>query len=230
MECGEGPNPDEVVDLFPEGSRPENRVTVARTLCSYYGRRLQITGMFRQLLCQHFGDEQNVEELKLRTKLGNVGPWRNGDDSGMLIETNSRWTPNSEEQRPAIIIKPNAWRWKRETIGGFAGEDEETGADNMMGFWYGSHTLFALTQKGAETEILAAEISRLLEHYQATLVQDFELHRAVPLELGEPGLVKESASHWGVAVSIAYVLESVHEVIPHAPRLKKIRFSTEDFG
>lgn len=229
MAC-EGDNPDDVVELYPEGSQPENRVSVASTLCSYYGRRLQITGMFRQLLCQHFGDVANVEEMKLRTKLENVGPWRRGDDSGILIETHSRWTPAQEEKRPAIIIKPNQWRWKRETIGGQAGEDEETGADNMMGFWYGSHTFFAITSKGAETEILAAELSRLLEHYQKTLVEDFELHRAVPLELGELGQVKEAATNWAVPVSIAYVIESVHEIIPHAPRLKRIRFSTTDFG
>jgi hypothetical protein len=216
--------------LFPEGSRPEDRVTVASSLCSYYGRRLQITGMFRQLLCQHFGDTENIAEVKLRTKLRSLGPWSDSDSSGMLIETNSRWTPNAEEQRPAIIIKPNAWRWKRETIGGFGGEDEETGADNMMGFWYGSHTLFAITRKGAETEILAAEVSRLLEHYQKTLVEDFELHKAVPLELGEPAKIKESADHWAVPISLAYVIESTHEIIPHSPRLKKIRFSTTDFG
>ena len=225
-------NPEEIEELYPEGSAPENRVKKVSALCSYGMRPHVMTGLLRQLLVDHFADVQNIEDPKVRRQIETLGAWQpveNGlNQSSILIESITRWNPNNADKRPAVLIKRNDWRWMRQTIGDKAGENPYTGSTSYIGFWECSHTLYCLAQNGAETEFLTTEVVRFLVTFSPLIRDQMDLMRFLVSSVGGIGEVQEVIQGYAVPVTVSYVAEESWELQPYVPRLKRIVFKASD--
>jgi hypothetical protein len=225
-------NSDEIEGLYPSGSTPENRINVASALCSYGTRPHAMTGFLRQLLLDHFVDPNNIEDPRIRRRLEDVGAWRpseNGENvSGIIIESHTKWQPNTSMQRQSLVIKRDRWQWQRVGIGDFADEDSRDGFMYYRGFWQGSHTVLAIAGNGAEAELLGTEVMRFLLRYGAIIVAEMGLHRFIPIGMDTLHKVKEVADHYAVPVTVAYAAEESWRTEPQAPRLKRISFRASD--
>lgn len=220
----EDPNPPDVVELYPDGSVPEVRTGKLSSLCSLGLTPRLTTGAIIQLLHQHFVDPNNVINSYLREALQDRGAWAPGPESGIYIESSSKWSPESMEARPAIVVKAGDWTYQRVGINDFLGEDARSGQQYFAGYWYGSHTMFAIGNEGAETELLAAEVAKVLLWYGATICDQLGLHRFVPVKIGTLSALKESTEHYVSPVVFATVAEESWVTQEDAPRLKRIVF------
>jgi hypothetical protein len=231
-DCDDSLNPPEVEALFPDGTTPEDRVNKVSALCSYGMRPHVMTGFLRQLLIGHFADPENIEEARIRRQLETLGAWKpadNGlDGGGFLIESITRWTPNTADKRPAILIKRNGWQWLRQGLGDLAAENLYTGKSNYSGFWQGSHTLYCIAQKGAETEFLATEVLKFTMSFAPLIRSQMDLHKFFVSEVGGVGEVQEVVQGYAVPVTVSYVAEEAWSLQPYAPRLKRIVFKASD--
>lgn len=227
MSC-EPDNPDDVEAMFPD-QPPENRISQVSSICAMGHRTLAMTGMFVQILRQHFADPSHLEEIKLRTKFTAAGGWLPSPTSGLQIEHVLRWSPEMTEKRPGILVQRNDWQWDRRLIGDQAGDDYVSGHESYLGFWQGSHTFFALADKGAEAELLGFEVARVLLRYSPEITNNAMLHRFIPVSIGRPAVVEESSKNYAVPVTFAYTAEESWDLIPHVPRLKRIVFKPRDF-
>jgi hypothetical protein len=226
------PNPPEVEASFPPDSEPENRVPRVSALCSYGMRPHVMTGLLRQLLIGHFSDPQNVEEPRIRRHVEEITGWvpeADGSNAGgILIESITRWLPNTADKRPAVIIKRNEWKWTRYGVGDKAHEDLYTGGSSYSGFWEGSHTLFCLAQHGAEAEFLAMEVVKFLILFSPMIRDQMNLHRFYVAGVGGVGEVQEVIQGYAVPITVTYVAEESWSIQPYVPRLKRIVFKASD--
>lgn len=221
------PNAD-VAGLYPTGTVPEDRIERLSSLCSFGQTPRMITAMLRQILLQHFVDANNVRDPYLRQYLLDNGVWSADEETGLYIESLSRWRPELTEARPAVVIQGHAWRWRRVGIGNFSGERWRTGEMCYAGLWQGSHTVFAIGNEGAETQTLAAEIAKLLLNFGPLIIDQMSLHDFQVLEIGELSALKEATENYVSPVNMAYVAEEAWSLQVDAPRLKRIVFNTED--
>lgn len=191
-----------------------------------------VTGLLRQLLINHFSDADNIVDAQLRAKFKESGPWKideNGlSDSGIMIESITRWTPNSANKRPAILIKRNSWQWARIGIGDRSGINEHEGSTSYTGLWQGSHSLYCIAAWGLETELLATETVRFLLHFSPWIRDQLSFKKFGVTEVGGIGEVQEVVQGFAVPVTVAYVAEESWALQPVAPRLKRIVLKASD--
>lgn len=216
----------DVNNTCPPTGNPENRVDTISELCGYGMRPHVVTGVLRQLLIAHFADANNIEDPLLRQKFIDSGAWQvdeNGlNDTGILIESITRWTPNSANKRPAVLIKRNSWQWQKLAIGDLTGHDYSTGEKSYTGLWQGSHSLYCIAAWGLETELLATEVVRFLTHFSPWIREQMNFKRFMVTEVGGVGEVKEVVQGYAVPVTVSYVAEESWSLQPYAPRLKRI--------
>ena len=220
-------NPTSVMALFPDGSSPEERMQKLSALCSFGHTQLVMTGAIRQILMQHFVDPQNVLSASLRAYLEREGAWTADTDTGLMIESIDKWRPELTEARPAVVIKEGDWDWMRMGIGDYTGVDPRDGTQFFAGYWKGTHTIFALGNKGAETRILASEIAKLLLWFQRVILDQLGLHRFIVVKIGALHALKEATENYVVPVVVAYVAEELWSIQVEAPRLKHIVFDPD---
>jgi len=222
----------DVNDTCPPIGNPENRVERISSLCDYGMRPHVVTGLLRQLLIGHFADPSNIEDAQLRNKFKETGGWRgdeNGlNDSGILIESITRWTPNSSNKRPAILIKRNTWEWQKIGIGDRSGINAYEGTHSYTGLWQGSHSLYCIAAWGLETELLATEVVRFLLHFSPWIREQMDFKRFGITAVGGIGEVQEVVQGFAVPVTVAYVAEESWALQPAAPRLKRIVLKASD--
>lgn len=232
--CDESQNPAAVEAQFPAGSEPENKVDTVSALCSYGMRPHVMTGLLRQLLMGHFADPEHIEDGKVRQQIKDLNLWRpdEGDlglnAGGILIESITRWLPNSTDKRPSIIIKRNAWQWSKAVIGDKAERNLYTGKESYFGFWQGSHTIYCMAGTGAETEFLATEVVKFLILFSPLIRTQMELKKFYVSEVGGVGEVQEVVQGYAVPVTVTYVAEENWSIQPYVPRLKRIVFKASD--
>lgn len=227
--CPGSSNPNlGVEDLYPPGTIPADRVLKLSALCSFGQTPRMVTGMIRQVLLQHFVDTSQIIDNHLREFLTREGTWSSGPDSGIYIESVARWRPELTEARPAIVIKENDWVWQRVGIGDLSGVDSRSGRRDFAGLWHGTHTIFAIGNEGAETQILAAEIAKLLVWYGPIITDQMNLHRWKVVKIGALNALKEATENYIVPIDVAYVAEEAWSLQVDAPRLKQIVFDVEE--
>lgn len=215
----------------PTGN-PEDRIPRVSALCSYGIRPHVTTGLLRQLLIGHFADAENIAEPLLRQKFEETGAWvkdENGiNNSGILIESITRWLPNEADNRPAILIKRNSWSWQKTGIGDKAGFDLASGANKYHGLWQGSHTLYCLAVNGLEAELLGVEVVKFLQHFSPWIREQMSFMRFSISEVGGVSEVQEVVEGYAVPITVAYVAEEAWELQPAVPRLKRITLKASE--
>jgi hypothetical protein len=188
-------------------------------------------GALRQVLLQHFADPRNILNATLRTKLERDGVWSPGTDTGIYIESLHRWRPELTESRPGIILSEGEWQWQRYGIGDQMGVEWRSGKQHFGGIWKGTHTFFAVDNNGAEAQMLAWEVAKLMLWFASEIAEKLELHRFVPVAVGEVAALKEATENYVVPVTVAYAAFETWYIQEEAPRLKRIVFRTSEvFG
>jgi hypothetical protein len=127
-----------------------------------------------------------------------------------------------------VLIKRNDWKWNRQGIGDLSGNNVYTGETSYSGLWEGSHTLFCLSQNGAETEFLATEVVKFLILFSPMIRAQMDLHKFYVASVGGVGEVQEVTQGYAVPITVAYIAEETWSIQPYAPRLKRIVFKASD--
>jgi hypothetical protein len=194
-----------------------------------------LTGFFRQLFAQHFSDPTNIENPFLRRKIETLGPWIQEDESkstprsGIQIESVTRWKPDTMEKRPAIIIKRNDWQWQSRIISDrVMGDNNPNQFEQYVGWWKGSHTLFAIADEGGEAEHLGTEVAKLCVWYRDQIRQALDLDRFVLVGIGALVEIEEATENYAVPVTVSYAGQERWEMIQHVPKLKRIVVKASD--
>lgn len=221
-------NNDEVEGLFPGDANPENRVPKVSAVCSYGTRPWAMTGFLRRILLDHFAAAENIEEQEIRRRLREHGVWKPGTNTGLLIESITRWRPELTDKRPAILIARNAVQWQRLTIGDQAGAEVRDGFLHYTGAWTASHTLFAVAKGGQEADILGMEVARLMLHFGPVIMDQLDLHRFVLVGADRLHQIEGATEQYVVPVTVAYYAMEDWVLQLHAPRLKRLVFRASE--
>lgn len=206
-----------------ESDNPTQYVGVrVSSLCSLYPRPLILTGLFREILTQHFADPQSIEEPDLRHLV-----WQSGTATSILVEAVTRRIPELTEFRPAVIIKRNTMQNLRLGINDKNQGPPTDGFGNThyTTFWAGSHTLFCIARSGAQAELLATEVYREIHHFHPIIQNTALLHRLQVTEVGAVAELEESMEGFVVPVTVAYAFQDNWILSQEAPTLRSIRTS-----
>ncbi len=116
-----------------------------------------MTGLLRLWLGYHFSDPALIVD---KDQAMQNAIWRpDARETGLVIESITRWIPEATEKHPGVILACNGWKRIRLGIGdrmqGLTTLDGQPAYGNA---WQGSHTLFCIAGKGAEAWKLAAEV------------------------------------------------------------------------
>lgn len=196
--------------------------TKVSNLCSLLPRPLILTGLFRELLIRHFAKAEYIETPELAHLL-----WQEGEQTGILVESIHRWTPELTEKRPAIIVKRNAYTNQRMGIGDKLdgpGSDLQ-GNTHYTTFWVGSHTLFCIGGSGAQAELLGTEVYRELHQFHPLIRKTALLHRLQVTEVGAIAELEEATENFVVPVTVGYVFEDRWVIRQESPTLRNVRLS-----
>jgi len=175
-----------------------------------------ITGMLRDHLARHFGDPASIVDDDLRRLV-----WREGERTGILIESIYRWRGELVEKRPAVVIKPHGRQNVRVGIQDKAGADEQ-GNTLHQTFWAGSHTLFCIHGSGASAEILADEVEQELTGFHPVITSYLDLHRWQVTEVGDVAELEEARESFVVPVTVAWVYTARWKLSLEALKVRKI--------
>lgn len=204
------------------------------SLCSTGHTPNIITGAFLRFLMEHFATPNKIENVPLRNNIYRVDP----DDTtegvapkGVLIDPVYKWNPRDFGQRPAIYIKRNGMQPQRLgindglTVG--LDRDKDGNMESYKGEYHvvgmaGSHALFCIGRSGAETEVLASEVFREVQHFAPILRKDLKLKKLAIADVSEVNKLDEYAQHFVVALTVAWYYMEKWLLKPIAPWLKSI--------
>ena len=203
-----------------------------------------LTGALVRLLQEHFSnpsaliyDGENEQNPNGSAALQLQNYQWTSDPRTTAIQIQPVWLYNAEDiqRRPAIYVKRNKWQSQRLAIAdGFTvGPTFQQGANNekiverVPGQYQtrmiaGSHSVFCLSQKGAEAELLGSEVFEWLTSFCQPLREELKLTRLEVLDLGEIALLDEHVEAYGVPIVLAYQFSYTWRVGTIGPWLKTV--------
>jgi hypothetical protein len=207
------------MDEIPVIGEPELRIEHYSSPCSFGLTPILMTGFLIQWLGDHFSRRQNIEHPELRDVL-----WRANTRNGILIASITDWKPAAVENRPAVIVKRNAWQPERLAI-----DDRLTpspdGYEHYCMLMRGSHTIFCLAGEGGEVEVLAAEVFRELLSFCSIIRRTLDLARFGVSELGPVNELQEATENYAVPITVAYASSLAWTIEQDAPKMKRFALS-----
>lgn len=200
---------------------PEIRLDSPLAWCALGPRPILMDGWFVHYLQGLFSDAARIENDVLKKYL-----WRRADSSNILIEMVETWKPQQTEQRPALLVKRNDWTTRHLGIGDKnMGAPTPDGQTHCMNQIQGSHTVFALSPKPVQANILGAEVYRSFNEFRLPIQRSLALKRFVTVGQGALVQVEECQQVYATPVTVAYIAEEVWKLEQEAPFLKTISLS-----
>jgi hypothetical protein len=213
---------------------------VVSSLCSSQHPSNVLTGLWTRLLREHFANPTNLQfngmdettvEGKPTLQLQRY-TWSE-DNTKTMIQIQPVWeyNPQDIQRRPALYIKRNAVKFERLGLddGFTAGSDKNARGQviRVPGEYHskmmlGSHTVFCVGQTGAETELLAQEVTNHIMMFGPRLRAEFKLTRLTLTEVGELALLDEFVEHFVVPVVIGYGIAMSWRIVEIQPFLKTL--------
>lgn len=193
-----------------------------------------LTGIILHLLTRHFASESLIADPRLKRFL-----WRPDiTASKILIIPIFEWETQQVQQRPALTVKRNAIRSDKLAIGDGLALNAPPSLSQIpsnvpptlqIGF-RGSHTVFAISTKPMEAELLAAEVATRLSQYAQVITREFNFHEFRLEEIGEVARMEEHVENFVVPVTVAYTYIDAWQLVSAAPFLSRIALgiATED--
>jgi hypothetical protein len=196
--------------------------TTVSSLCSMLPSSVLMTGVLRDILSRHFFEAERIEDPDLRHLI-----WREGIQTGILIESAHRWIATNVEQAPAIVVKRNSSARMFRGIGDRRqGQPvDRDGFPHYLGLWVGSHTLFCIGQNGAQSELLAWETARHIGWFAPIIRQSLNLKRIQVTQVGATAILEENQQNFVTPVTVGYGYEDAWVIHSKAPRLRAISAS-----
>jgi hypothetical protein len=180
---------------------------------------IMITGLLRDMLIRHFSTASHIQAPDLRQLI-----WQGGNSTGILIESIHRWRGELVEKRPAVVIKRNAFKNLRLTVGERAGLTEQ-GHYEYSTFWVGSHTLFCLHGSGASVEILANEVKKQVHQFHPVIVEYLGLLRWAVTDVGAIAEIEEARETFAVPITVGWAYEEAWRMELESLKLRKVPLS-----
>lgn len=229
--CSESPS--------PEPTRNPTLVDLAEysSLCSTGHTPNIVTGAYLRFLMEHFADPDKIENEALRDNIYRVDPEDTTEgvaEKGILIDPIYKWNPRDFGRRPAIYIKRNGMQIQRLgindglTVG--LDRDKEGKIETYKGDYHvvgvlGSHSFFCIGRAGAETEVLASEVFREIQHFAPILRKDLKLKKLNVVDVSEVNKLDEYDQHFVIAMTVGWYYFEKWRLKPVAPWLKGISIS-----
>lgn len=200
---------------------------VSQLACSYGWRPILVTGLIRDLLIQHFADPALAEDpiFRLADRQGRPNTWREGTDTGILIESIHRWRGELVGMRPAVVVKRNSYSSMRLGIGDRVRVDGR-GFQTYATLWVGSHTCFCLHGSGAGVELLASEVQRTLTQYGPVISEYLGLMRWLVTEVGPINEVEEAKETFAVPITVGWAYQENWTLELESPKLRRVTTTT----
>lgn len=203
-------------------SDPQPAFDTGNNLCALGMMPHIVTGFLRDWLTNRFSDANNIETEQLRGML-----WKATQPTGILIESITRWKPESTEKRPAIIIKRGNWTSSRLVLNDSAGiGDSYLGSQRYGRLMSGSHTLFCISSSGVQSEIISGEVFKDLNTYGLVIANVLNLVKFEAVELGELFQLEEAKENYAAPIVIQYTGQEVWTVAQQGPILKRVSLSS----
>lgn len=181
-----------------------------------------VTGFLRDWLTNRFSDADNIETKQFRGLL-----WQATHPTNILIESITKWKPETTETRPAIIIKRGNWTSQRLVLNDYAGPgDVFLGSNNYGRLMTGSHTLFCIANSGIQAEILAGEVFKDLNSYGLVIANILNLVKFEAVELGQLFQIEEGKENYAAPIVVQYTGQEVWTTAQQGPVLKRISLSS----
>lgn len=195
--------------------------------CSYGWRPILITGLIRDLLIQHFAEPGLAQDtiFRLAAEQGRPNTWREGTDTGILIESIHRWRGELVGLRPAVIIKRNSYSGLRLGLGDRVRVDGR-GFQTFSKLWVGSHTVFCLHGSGAGVELLSCEVKDHLDQNSQVITEYLGLLRWQVTEVGPISEIEESKETFVVPVTVGWAFQSNWTLELESPKLRRVTLAT----
>lgn len=192
------------------------------SLCSLLPRPLLLTGVFRDILTRQFISAAYIEQPELKNLL-----WKDGHDTGILIESVHRWVPTVTEKRPAVIVKRNAYQNVRRGIGDVrqGPSADRDGFEHFVTFWTGSHTLFCIGATGGQAELLGAEVQRHMTQFAPVIARLLDFKQLRAMQSGPVAELEEAQENFVVPVTVGYTYEERWVIRPEVPLLTNVSLS-----
>lgn len=187
--------------------------------CSVLVLPVVLTGLFRDLLKEHFSSPDLIEHPLLKKLI-----WTDAPSTELLIETGTRFDPRTAQRRPAIIIRRGAYENQR--LGAFGERHQlppmdRDGTLHFSTFWQGSHTFQCIGGTALQAEYLASEVQRFLHHFAYIHAPELQLLRFEVKQVGETTKMEEWGNHFLIPVLAQYFFEDAWSLRPTAPILKR---------
>ncbi len=217
---------------------PDSRVTEPSSLCTTGLQAHIISGIFLQLLRDHFSDAENIEEPRLQEYRWVGIPPQNilsdQERSTILIEPVYRWDTRLIQQRPAVLVKrnslqpqPAAIQNKMMMLGAPQPEDMPELAEDFYLPFVGSHTLFCIGTDGGSVELLATEVARSIYQVSTLLIHEFGFNKFELNQIGALTKLEEAAEHFAIPVVFQYAYGDMWQLVKQSPRFKGVSLSVE---
>jgi hypothetical protein len=198
-----------------------------------------LTGVFLQLVRNHFSIAENIEEPRLRNclwvPLVNDPLLPDPERSRILIEPVYRWDPSLLQSRPAIIVRRGALTQNRVGIAmneqmSLGGLDQASlplaGREYYLPF-QGSHVLFCIAGDGGVAELLSTEIARELYQFARPITEEFGFEIFELGEIGEVQRLEEHNEQFVVPVAFTYRFYDQWVVSQQEPRFSGVKLDTQ---
>ena len=190
-----------------------------------------VTGLFLQLMREHFTEEDRIESQYLKDCI-----WvpkeedpTTADPSKTTIRIDPvyRWNRTTTQQRPGIIIKRGAITPRKVGIGmnrnfGLGEDDFPEAGSKHIGFMYGSHSFLCIAGDGGMAEILADEVTRHIMFFAPKLLREFGFSDLEIGQIGEVAILEEEKENFVVPVAVKYAYQNKWRLTKQEPRLKGI--------
>lgn len=202
---------------------PARFQVAASSLASLGVRPYLLTGIFVQMLRQHFADLQNIVSPSL-----SGFTWTSSPDSPVRIESADVWDPDKIDNCPALIVTRNDWKQERIGIGNrFLGGDNLDGTEYFSKMMVGSHTITAIDRSGAAAETIAFEAYSELGRFADVIRRDLCFHRFDFESLGSLKKLKEGRDEFAAPMLVSYAALESWSIRSDAPLLKTFDFQVQ---
>jgi hypothetical protein len=203
------------------------------SLCTTGHRPLILTGVLLWLVRSQFQNAGNIISDKLKAYIWNQDP----TVTKIKIDSVTEWRLQDTQRRPSVMVKRNTLRPNQRSLsigdklhGGMipspSGAFPVDSGSRYNVLMLGSHTLFAISQNGAEVEELAAEVFYRLVEFGPVIQRDLGFDRFVVPEIGAVHKLEESKEHWVVPIVVAYGYQHAWRLAPEGPPMKTVELNT----
>lgn len=165
---------------------------------------LDVTGLLRGLLISFFSNPDNFKYESLKERV-----YREGEDTGITIESVGKFTPELASKRPAIFIRRGDWQTHHLGISSSKIFDEYQNYPALASYVHtciGTHNIIVIGKTYAETEMIAEEVYRFLLGLQPFLANTAPFVSFRVRGLSEPKALKEGRDSFFVTIPLAYTI------------------------